>query len=362
MASTPTAASSPCPGFSPALAPTLARVAATDDFSAGRFRNRLSALPATALLDIAALACEGSAAARKRAEELIALHNPTPVWAVSNILLSPDLLGKMMATLNLSDCAAATVCKTWACTWREMVRARRVLRAADAPSGILGDAHALDLQAGIEGLAALPDGDRFCIVTPRGACQMRIVSKTLKTLQQLPGEGSGLPADLDMWEACIAAGDCGIYLLGRREGHVVDMTLYRLDLESYEVVATTKLETTAYELSKGGCGQLCLSADGGRPRLFMSGAARRDGDKGLPDEALLVLDATTLEMLSAHDGPQLARGPCSALERYGCKHTPDGRFAFYLGCLAASGDELFVTSGIVAASSSTIPTRWSPVA
>jgi len=124
MASTPTAASSPCPGFSPALAPTLARVAATDDFSAGRFRNRLSALPAAALLDIAALACEGSAAARKRAEELIALHNPTPVWAVSNILLSPDLLGKMMATLNLSDYAAAAVCKTWACTWREMVRAR----------------------------------------------------------------------------------------------------------------------------------------------------------------------------------------------------------------------------------------------
>ena len=74
--------------------------------------------------DIAALACEGSAAARKRAEELIALHNPTPVWAVSNILLSPDLLGKMLATLNLSDYAAAAVCKTWACTWREMVRAR----------------------------------------------------------------------------------------------------------------------------------------------------------------------------------------------------------------------------------------------
>lgn len=361
MASTPTAASSPCPGFSSALAPTLARVAATDDFSAGRFRNRLSALPAAALRHCGArLRRLGCSSQEGRGADRIAQSNASVGRLQHSAVAGPS-------RQDDGDSQPVGLC----CSRRlqdvglhleRNGQGPRVLRAADAPSGILGDAHALDLQAGIEGLAALPDGERFCIVTPRGACQMRIVSKTLKTLQQLPGEGLGLPADLDMWEACIAAGDCGIYLLGRREGHVVDMTLYRLDLESYEVVATTKLETTAYELPKGGCGQLCLSADGGRPRLFMSGAARRDGDKGLPDEALLVLDATTLEMLSAHDGPQLARGPCSALERYGCKHTPDGRFAFFLGCLAASGDELFVTSGIVAASSSTIPTRWSPVA
>ena len=80
-----------------------------------------------ALLDVAAVACEESAAARKKGDELLAVYNPTPAWVVTNVLLSRELLGTIMATLDLSTCAAAVVCQAWKRAWADMIEQRRVL-------------------------------------------------------------------------------------------------------------------------------------------------------------------------------------------------------------------------------------------
>ena len=125
------------------------------------------------------------------------------------------------------------------------------------------------------------------------------------------------------------------------------MALYRLDLESYKVVTSCTLENTGYKLPYGCDHCLALSADTGDPRLFVSGATRRHEDRsiGPPDQSLLVLDATSLELLSAHGREQLCRGACSILHHIGSKFTADGRFPINLMSIAIVGEELFVVDG-----------------
>ena len=77
-----------------------------DGLCAGRYRSRLAALleqQPTALLDIAAVACEESAAARKKSDELLAVYTPTPAVLVSKVLLSPELLGMVSANFRTRD-------------------------------------------------------------------------------------------------------------------------------------------------------------------------------------------------------------------------------------------------------------------
>lgn len=300
--------------------------------SVGRYRKRLEALPVAALLDIAAVACETSAAARKKSDELLALHSPTPAWAVSKVLLSPELLHVIMATLDLSDHAVAAVCPAWKRAWADMIDCRRVLRPAAAHTGILGAAHALNLKHGIISLVALPGDERLCIVTQY---EVRIVSKALKTLKTLPGEGLGLPSDLDMWGGAACAGDAGLYLLGHSMGNLQTTRIYRLDLESCDVVASSSLHGAGYELN---CGSRCmaLSADGGHPRLFVSSASGFNDT--VKDQSLLVLDAISLELLSAHHGRELFRGACSP-------QMPDEQRHVFLDAIAVSGEELLIVDG-----------------
>ena len=122
--------------------------------------------------------------------------------------------------------------------------------------------------------------------------------------------------------------------------------LYRLDLESYKVVTSCTLENTGYELPWCCDHCLALSADTGDPRLFVSGATRpEDRSIGPAEQYLLVLDATSLELLSAHGREQLCRGACSILHHIGCRHTADGRFPINLMSIAIVGEELFVVDG-----------------
>ena len=122
--------------------------------------------------------------------------------------------------------------------------------------------------------------------------------------------------------------------------------LQRLDLESYKVVTSCTLENTGYELPWCCDHCLALSADTGDPRLFVSGATRpEDRSIGPAEQYLLVLDATSLELLSAHGREQLCRGACSILHHIGCRHTADGRFPMNLMSIAIVGEELFVVDG-----------------
>eukprot|EP00966_Prymnesium_polylepis_P136652 3157710-Prymnesium_polylepis.1 len=72
-----------------------------------RLAARLERLPADAMIELCAYACDASAADSRRAADLaLATHDPLPQWAV-DVLLSPDLLPRVFAALELADYAAA---------------------------------------------------------------------------------------------------------------------------------------------------------------------------------------------------------------------------------------------------------------
>ena len=57
-----------------------------------------------------------------------------PAWAVSQIFLSDDLLPWMFATLEMKDCAAASVCSAWRAAWIATEEGRRGLRHVEMPA------------------------------------------------------------------------------------------------------------------------------------------------------------------------------------------------------------------------------------
>ena len=69
-------------------------------------------------------------ATREAANKFLCTHCPVPSWAIFGVLLSPDLLPKLFATLAYDNCAAAAVCKSWRRCWLETDHQRRGLRPA----------------------------------------------------------------------------------------------------------------------------------------------------------------------------------------------------------------------------------------
>ena len=78
-----------------------------------RLPARLAALPHDALLALAALGCEQSAAVRATAEDSLAVHSPFPEWAVEAVLLSSDLLPHFFGWFEEEQHAVKGVCKAW---------------------------------------------------------------------------------------------------------------------------------------------------------------------------------------------------------------------------------------------------------
>ena len=74
-----------------------------------------------ALAECAALLCANSPADAARAEAALAAHQPVPQWAVEGVLLSTDLLPRLLAPLASGpvsgDGAAAAACSAWAAGW-----------------------------------------------------------------------------------------------------------------------------------------------------------------------------------------------------------------------------------------------------
>ena len=65
---------------------------------------------------------------RREADKRLAVRAPLPDWARNGVLLSPDLLPRVFATLGLEDCAAALACKAWSREWKDLIARRRILR------------------------------------------------------------------------------------------------------------------------------------------------------------------------------------------------------------------------------------------
>ena len=155
----------------------------------------------------------------------------------------------------------------------------------------------------------------------------------------------------------MVAGDNGLYIAGHRSGprtgpSSMRSTIYRLDVDTFEMAQASALEDYGYELMPGQDQCLALSTDNGGSRLFVSGAhpleyqrSSPGGSRG-PDESLLILDATSLAVLSAYGRDELCRGVCSILHHgSGYCFDPARRFPVHLSSVAVAGDELFVVDG-----------------
>ena len=79
--------------------------------SQGRFAARLARLPHDTLAELAASLCCTNDATRRTADSTLALHDPTPAWAIERILTSPDLVLCIFAHVELQDGVAAATCK-----------------------------------------------------------------------------------------------------------------------------------------------------------------------------------------------------------------------------------------------------------
>ena len=85
--------------------------------SQGRYAARLMHLPRDVLADLAARAIFASGDVRRAADDALALHDPTPAWAVDRILTSPDLVQYILRYADLQYVAAAAACKAWYKGW-----------------------------------------------------------------------------------------------------------------------------------------------------------------------------------------------------------------------------------------------------
>jgi hypothetical protein len=99
-----------------------------------RLEIRLAQLPHDVLARLARDAISdlwsfgAPAAALQKADALLAKAVPLPLWALNNVLLSPDLLSHLFASFELEDHAMARVCSAWREAWRVWQRAKGFLR------------------------------------------------------------------------------------------------------------------------------------------------------------------------------------------------------------------------------------------
>lgn len=91
---------------------------------------RLALLPYDVLLELASTALSNPEF-RRTANALMAQHTPLPEWAVSDVLLSPDLAMHLLSTVEVRDHAVAAVCSVWCAAWRAKVA--RIVRPAPEP-------------------------------------------------------------------------------------------------------------------------------------------------------------------------------------------------------------------------------------
>ena len=107
----------------------------------GRLELRLADLSHAELLRVAAIGCGESRAAMAEANRMLSAAKPLPAWAVDQVLLSPDLLPKLLSVCiswnkggapmisdGLQDRAASAVCRAWRAAWARQLDVERICR------------------------------------------------------------------------------------------------------------------------------------------------------------------------------------------------------------------------------------------
>ena len=140
---------------------------------------RLAKLSHAQLVDLAAAGCMESAELKNRADAMVAEVAPLPSWCVESVLLSPDLLPVLFASLGLSECAAASVCSAWARAYARHLRhcgyvCPTVLRTFKLhhPKGssmLAGGVLAVSSRDGLQFVAARDDSDPQALAACQGS-------------------------------------------------------------------------------------------------------------------------------------------------------------------------------------------------
>ena len=193
-----------------------------------RLSLRLGQLPHDVLADLAARLCSESPALQAIADECIAAHKQLPHELVEGVLLSPDLVPRILGPLGMGDAAAAAVCSQWLLGWtatNETAWRRRLKRVPlELPEELAGM-----LAGGTVQMVATPDGR---LVVGAGT-QIGIFDRSTRVLQTVPGSWDG-------FIVAIAANDDSIF--------IVDVTGW------YQTLRRSSHDgTTIAEYQLGGC-------------------------------------------------------------------------------------------------------------
>ena len=122
-----------------------------------RLAAAIERLPLGELAELVAPALAASPALRNEADRRIAEQAPTPEWALTEVLLSPDLAPVIVGQLGFDDSAAASACSVWRDAWRATVGLRPWLRqAATQPPPLVE-------MSSIYELTATPDGETLFV-------------------------------------------------------------------------------------------------------------------------------------------------------------------------------------------------------
>ncbi|EOD12839.1 hypothetical protein EMIHUDRAFT_104010 [Emiliania huxleyi CCMP1516] len=130
------------------------------------------------LVELTARMCHASADALSLANAALSEH--VPPWAVEDVLLSPDLLPRIFATLELEDGAAAAACSAWLRCWIDTDEQRRGLRPAELgplPPGF-------DLEH-VSGLAAHPSGEMMAFTLRGNNAVIFVLDPSLQEVRQI---------------------------------------------------------------------------------------------------------------------------------------------------------------------------------
>ena len=161
-----------------------------------RLAARLGQLPHGVLAQLAAQLCSESPALQATANECIAAHNPLEPEMVERVLLSPDLVPKILGPLATADGAAAAVCSQWLVGWKATNEPRRRLKqvAFNFPEELCN----AEMQ-----ITSTPDG-RLVVGTCSTAGVLYILDRSMRVLQRVPGHwDGGIAANDDSLFACL---------------------------------------------------------------------------------------------------------------------------------------------------------------
>ena len=175
-------------------------------------------------------------------------------WAVTDVLLSPDLAPRIFASLTLKEEAAASVCTQWRDVWTATEHLRRGLRKPKRlnPNFTLPDLHTVQCVMAPNGQSLLL-GRKTQVLegTPNGGHQVRVVQgyvdihvvrvvdPRMQTLQDLTLQDLTSMPPLDDWRF-LAMSDDSVYVNARKytyDPFSVSDSICRYDLASSVKVA-----------------------------------------------------------------------------------------------------------------------------